>query len=65
MAVGLAAELQESLGLQIELIQGSKGIFNVKCGNKIVFSKYTQDRFPRLGEISEILKAEPYNLTHD
>ena len=65
MAVGLAAELLESLNIEIELIEGGKGIFDVKADNRLVFSKYSLNRFPLFGEISEILKDEPYCMTNE
>jgi hypothetical protein len=52
MAVGLAAELKESMGVDADLIEGSKGIFDVCVGTQKIFSKYEEDRFPALGEIS-------------
>ena len=58
MAAGLAAELKESFGLDAELIAGSKGIFDVVVDDTLVFSKYDQDRFPQLGEITETLKQK-------
>ena len=65
MAVGLAAELLESLNIEIELIEGGKGIFDVKADNRLVFSKYSLNRFPLFGEISEILKDEPYCMKNE
>ncbi len=62
MAVGLAAELKESLNIDLELIEGGKGIFDVKAGDALAYSKYATDRFPYLGEVSDILKREPYSL---
>ena len=62
MAVGLAAELKESLNIEVELIRGEKGIFDVQCGTEIVFSKHSLNRFPHFGEISKILSSEPYSL---
>ena len=55
MAVGLAAELQESLELSAQLIVGSKGIFEVKLNGAIIFSKAAVDRFPYLGEMSQLI----------
>ena len=40
MAVGLAAELREKLGVESELIEGSKGIFDVCVDGQKIFSKY-------------------------
>lgn len=65
MAVGLAAEVLESLNIEIELIEGGKGIFDVKVDNRLIFSKYSLNRFPFFGEISEILQAEPYCLKNE
>ena len=56
MAAGLAAELKESLGIEIELVPGEKGIFDVICDDTLVFSKHSTGRFPQLGEISEALR---------
>lgn len=57
MAAGLAAELQESHQLSAELIVGTKGIFDVRLDDELIFSKFTLNRFPLLGEISELLTA--------
>ncbi len=56
MAAGLAAELQESHQLNAEFIVGSKGIFDVKVDDELIFSKFSLDRFPYLGEVTQILK---------
>ena len=60
MAVGLAAELKESLKIEVELLRGEKGIFDIQCDGELIFSKDVLNRFPYLGEISKILSAEPY-----
>ena len=56
MAVGLAAELRESHQLESQLIVGSKGIFDVTIDDELIFSKFSLDRFPYLGEISRLLQ---------
>ena len=58
MAVGLAAEIKERLGEEAILIDGDKGIFDVRADGKLYFSKYQQNRFPALGEVSAALKNE-------
>jgi hypothetical protein len=58
MAAGLVAELSESLNIQADLIEGDKGIFDVKADGKLVFSKFKSGRFPHLGEISAVLINE-------
>ena len=65
MAVGLAAELRESLKIELELIEGSKGIFDVKLDDQLVFSKYQVDRFPYLGEVTETLSQEPFCMKNE
>ena len=65
MAVGLAAELKESLNIELELIRGEKGIFDVKYDGQLIFSKHKHNRFPQFGEISAVLKSEPYCLNHE
>ena len=44
--------------LDIELIKGGGGIFEVKCDGKMIFSKldHKEQRFPKDGEISTLLK---------
>ena len=60
MAAGLAAELSESLNIQVDLIEGDKGIFDVKADGALVFSKFKSGRFPHLGEISAALNNEEH-----
>ena len=55
MAAGLAAELLESHQLSAELIVGTKGIFDVTVDTQLIFSKFTLNRFPHLGEISRLI----------
>ena len=56
MAVGLAAELREKFGFESDLIEGSKGISDVWVDGQKIFSKYNEDRFPALGEISAVIE---------
>lgn len=56
MAAGLAAELKESLGIALDLVQGKNGVFEVTADGDLVFSKKKLDRFPALGEITKILQ---------
>ena len=58
MAAGLVAELNESLGVQAHLLEGDKGIFDVKVDDKLVFSKFKEDRFPYLGELTSVIKND-------
>lgn len=44
--------------IDIALVKGSGGIFEVKCDGKLIFSKldHKEHRFPEVGEISGLLK---------
>ena len=59
MAVGLAAEIYESLKIEATLIEGSKGIFDIRANGRLVFSKLVVERFPFLGEVIQLLKEDP------
>ena len=59
MAVGLAAEIHESLQIEATLIEGSKGIFDIRANGRLVFSKHVVERFPFLGEVIQLLKEDP------
>ena len=58
MAVGLAAEVKESVGVDLELIESGGGKFEVTAEGELVFSKKETKRFPELGEVSRLLKAK-------
>lgn len=53
----MAAELKGALGVETKLIEGGKGIFDVKVGGKLVFSKYESNRFPEKGEVSGLIQG--------
>jgi selT/selW/selH-like putative selenoprotein len=43
----------------IELIEGSGGIFDVICDDRLIYSKHTQgERFPNVGEVSKLVRRE-------
>jgi selT/selW/selH-like putative selenoprotein len=44
----------------IELIEGSGGIFDVECNGKLIYSKQNIEgqRFPNAGEIAKLIKQE-------
>jgi selT/selW/selH-like putative selenoprotein len=44
----------------VKLIKGSGGIFDVKCDNKLIYSKQQVEgqRFPKEGEITRQIKRE-------
>jgi predicted Rdx family selenoprotein len=47
----LAAEIKKAKGLDVELVKGSGGIFDVYSGSELVFSKHEEHRFPEPSEI--------------
>lgn len=52
----MAAELKSALAVDSTLIEGSKGIFDVKVDGKLVYSKYQTQKFPDKGEVARLLK---------
>jgi hypothetical protein len=38
--------------LNVELIRGGKGIFDIKSNTEVIFSKYAERRFPKPGEVA-------------
>ena len=53
----MAAALSRELGVEAELIEGDKGIFDVEANGKIVFSKFKEGRFPEPREIVGLLRS--------
>lgn len=57
-AVGLSEELLREYKndiTKLELLPSSNGIFEVKLEDKVIFSKFKEDRYPEVGEIIEII----------
>jgi len=52
----LETELKKHLDLDVELIAGSGGIFEVSCDNYKIFSKKDEGRFPEPDELLILLK---------
>jgi selT/selW/selH-like putative selenoprotein len=44
----------------IELIEGSGGVFDVTCNGKLIYSKQNIEgqRFPHEGEVTKLIKQE-------
>ena len=51
----MAAEIADRFGIRPELIEGDKGIFDVRVDGNLLFSKHAIGRFPQEGEIGELL----------
>jgi len=55
----LAGEIKRELGEDAELIGGYGGIYDIKVDGKMIFSKdQSGGRFPKKGEILELLNQE-------
>ena len=57
-AASLAEELRKAIGVEADIIPGSKGIFNVIVDGDNVFSKHKTGRFPEPGEVAGIIKQK-------
>ena len=55
-AASLAEEIKSKFGLEAELIEDKGGIFDVRFGDQLVFSKHEHDRFPEHQEVVDRLK---------
>ncbi|MCB0262339.1 MAG: Rdx family protein [Calditrichaeota bacterium] len=52
----MAATLKNAVGIEALLIESSGGVFEVKVGDRLIFSKKREKRFPMHEEILEMLK---------
>jgi selT/selW/selH-like putative selenoprotein len=52
----LAAEIKKAKGLDVEIVKGSNGVFDVFEDGQLLFSKYEEHRFPEPKEILDALK---------
>ena len=53
----MAAELKQALAIESKLIEGGKGIFDVKVDGRLVYSKYKTNKFPDSGEVAKLIDA--------
>jgi selT/selW/selH-like putative selenoprotein len=52
----LADELRQAFGVEAELTDGTRGIFDVYADGRLVFSKHEQQRFPDPGEVVKLIR---------
>ena len=53
----MSVELRNSFeNVNVELVKGSGGVFDVQMNERIIFSKHIKGRFPYEGEITKLLK---------
>jgi len=55
----LEAELVGQLGVDVELIRGGGGVFDVVANRQLIFSKHEENRFPENSEIFTLLSELP------
>ena len=48
--------LKEELGLDTDFVKGDAGVFDVRLGDRILFSKHESGRFPENAEVVELLR---------
>jgi selT/selW/selH-like putative selenoprotein len=53
----LEAALRQELGITAALIQGDRGVFDVRADGELVFSKKKTGRFPTNAEIVDLLRG--------
>ena len=52
----MSVELRNSFeNVNVELVKGSGGVFDVQMNERIIFSKHIKGRFPAKGEITRLL----------
>ena len=55
----MEAELVDQLGVDVELIRGGGGVFDVVANGQLIFSKHKENRFPETSEIFTFLSELP------
>lgn len=53
----MADYLKKELGVEVELVQGSGGVFEITANGQLIFSRKQTGRFPEEKEIKEKLEA--------
>ena len=53
----MAAEIDEKLGENVELIKGKDGVFEVSLDGQLIYSKRATGRFPEPGEVENEIRA--------
>jgi selenoprotein W-related protein len=56
-ASSLAAKIKKEFGIDVELIKGGGGVFDVKADGKLIYSKHETGRFPDNQEVIDALAA--------
>lgn len=53
----MAEEIEKELALEVELRPGDYHSFDVLVEEEVIFSKFEEDRFPKAGEIIQLIQA--------
>lgn len=54
----MAAAIENRFGVKSKLVRGDGGVFDVVAGDRKIFSKHEEDRFPEESEILDRLAKE-------
>ena len=57
--MSLAEELRGAFGVESELAEGTRGIFDVYVDGALIFSKHQEERFPEPGEVVTLVRRRP------
>ena len=52
----MEAELKADSNLTIELVQGDRGVFDVRAGATVIYSKRAEGRFPSAADVQARLR---------
>ena len=55
-ALSLRDELSNKFGINLELIESSGGVFEIRANGHLIFSKKESERFPNSGEIVQFIE---------
>lgn len=58
----MSAEIQNICDIEVELVAGSGGVFDVIQDGEILFSKHNTGRFPAAGEITRLMTGASESL---
>lgn len=53
----MSAEISNTSDIDVDLVAGSGGIFDVVNDGELLFSKHKTGRFPAAGEIAELISG--------
>ena len=55
-ALSLRDNIKNKFGIDVELIEGSGGVFEVSLNNSLIFSKKELSRFPNENEVEDLIE---------